>query len=161
MSTLPATPYCIEQLCAAQEQDKTLLQVIHYCKEGWPLQGPIKKFWMVRKDLSLHDNFLLCGNRIVIPMELRQEILHKLHNGHQGIVKCCLHVKESVWWPGISEEINTFIHNCDTCCGDFQITTQPMIPTKLPESPWEKVASDLFELKGTPCIIIVNYFFVT
>ena len=60
---------------------------------------------MARSDLSLHDNFLLQGNRIVIPMELRQEISHKLHNDHQGIVKCHLREKESVWWPGISEDI--------------------------------------------------------
>ena len=161
MSTLPATPNRIEQLRKAQEQDKTLSQVIHYCKEGWPekkLKGPIKKFWMGRNELSLHDNLLLRGSRIVIPFELRQEILHKLHNGHQGIVKCRLRAKESVWWPGISDDINTFIHNCDTCCRDFPITTQPLIPTKLPERPWEKVASDLFELKGTPYIIVVDYF---
>ena len=160
VSTLPATPNRIEQLRKAQEQDKTLSQVIHYCKEGWPekkLKAPIKKFWMARNELSLHDNLLLRGSRIVIPFELRPEILHKLHNGHQGIVKCRLRAKESVWWPGISDDINTFIHNCDTCCRDFPITTQPLIPTKLPERPWEKVASDLFELKGTPYIIVVDY----
>ena len=122
------------------------------------MKGPIKKFWMARNDLSLHDNLLLCGSRIVIPRELRHEILHKLHNGQQGIVKCRLSARESVWWPGISEDINTFIHNCDSCCRDFPIATQPMIPTKLPERPCEKVTSDLFELKGTPYIVIVDYF---
>ena len=33
-----------------------------------------------------------------------------------------------------------------------------MIPTKLPERPCGKVASDLFELKGTPYIVTVDYF---
>ena len=33
-----------------------------------------------------------------------------------------------------------------------------MIPTKLPERPWVKVASDLFELKGISYIIVVDYF---
>ena len=33
-----------------------------------------------------------------------------------------------------------------------------MMPTKLPEKPWEKVASDLFEYKGKTYILIVNYF---
>ena len=113
---------------------------------------------MVRNKLSLHDDLLLRGNRIVIPSDLKQDILHKLHEGHQGIVKCSLRAKESVWWPGISDDINTFIHQCDTCCRDFPITTQPLIPTKLPRRPWEKLASDLFELKGTPYIIVVDYF---
>ena len=32
-----------------------------------------------------------------------------------NLVKCHLRARESVWWPGISEDINTFIHNYDTC----------------------------------------------
>ena len=131
------------------------------CKVGWPeknLKGPVKKFWMTRNELSLHDDLLLCGNRVVIPTTFRQEILHKLHEGHQGIVKCRLRAKESVWWPGISDDINTFIHNYDTCCRDFLITTEPMMPTKLPQRSWEKIASDLFEFKGKTYIIVVDYF---
>ena len=113
---------------------------------------------MTRNELSLHNDLLLRGNRIVIPANLKQEILHKLHEGHQGIVKCRLRAKESVWWPGISDDINTFIHNCDICCRDFPITTEPMMPTKLPERPWEKLASDLFQFKGNTFIIVVDYF---
>ena len=113
---------------------------------------------MTRNELSLHNDLLLRGNRVVIPANLKQEILHKLHVGHQGIVKCRLRAKESVWWPGISDDINTFIHNCDTCCRDFPITTEPMMPTKLPERPWEKLASDLFQFKGNTYIIVVDYF---
>ena len=100
----------------------------------------------------------LPGSRIVIPSDLKEEILHKLHEGHQGIVTCHLCPKESVWWPGISDDINTFSQNCDTCCKDFPVTTQPLIPTKLLKRPWEKVAFDLFELKDTPYIIVVDYF---
>ena len=33
-----------------------------------------------------------------------------------------------------------------------------MIPTELPKRPWEKVASDLFKLKGTPYIVVVDHF---
>ena len=52
---------------------------------------------MTRNELSLYDDLLLYGDRVVIPTTLRQEILHKLHEGHQGIVKCHLRAKESVW----------------------------------------------------------------
>ena len=97
VSTLPAIPNFQASLRAAQTQDEILSQVMHY---GWPeknLKGPVKKFWMTRNELSLHDDLLLHGNRVVIPITLRQEILHKLHEGHQGIVKCSLHAKESVF----------------------------------------------------------------
>ena len=157
VSTLPATSGRLLSLQAAQAQDEILSQVAQYCRAGWPQKnpkGPIKKFWMTRNELSLHNDLLLRGNRIVIPANLKQEILHKLHEGHQGIVKCRLRAKESVWWPGISDDI----HNSDICCRDFQITTEPMMPTKLPERPWEKLASDLFQFKGNTFIIVVDYF---
>ena len=92
----------------AQAQDEILSKVIHYCKEAWPeknLKGPVKKFWMIRNELSLHDDLLLRGSKIAISSDLKQEILHKLHEGHQGIVNCHLCAKESVWWPGISDNL--------------------------------------------------------
>ena len=84
---------------------------------------------MTRNELSFHDDLLLRGSRIVVPSDCKQDFLHKLHKRHQGIMKCHLHAKETHWWSGISDDIKTFIHNCDTCCKDFPITTQPMIQT--------------------------------
>ena len=161
VSSLPATPGRLDTLRTAQKQDKVLSQVAHFCKVGWPEKkpnGPTAKFWFVRGELSLYDDLLLRGQRIVIPSDLREDTLQRLHEGHQGMVKCRLRARDSVWWPGISSDISNFIHQCDTCCENFQITTEPMIPTELPKRPWEKVASDLFELKGTPYIVVVDYF---
>ena len=38
--------------------------------------------------------------------------MEKIHAGHQGIVHCRLRVAESVWWLGVSKEIETFIQSC-------------------------------------------------
>ena len=35
---------------------------------------------------------------------------------------------------------------------------QPMIKSQLPSYPWEKVASDLFELNKTTYLLVVDYF---
>ena len=40
-------------------------------------------------------------------------------------------------------------------------TTPPvelMLETPLPNHPWERVVADLFELKGTTYIVVVDYF---
>ena len=162
VSYLPATSNCLKALTAAQSEDKTLQRVRQYCREGWPekqkLDDMLKPFWPLRSEFSLHNNLLLCGNRIVIPESLQQEVLSQLHEGHQGIVNCQNRARISVWWPSISKQLEQFFLKCPTCCKNFQIVTEPLITTELPSRPWEKVASDLYEFKGASYVLVVDYF---
>ena len=45
------------------------------------------------------------NNRTVIPPSLCQDILAKLHTGHQGITKCHKRASQSVWWPSLSKQL--------------------------------------------------------
>ena len=65
----------------------------------------MKRYWSTRGELTVVQNILLKGTRIVIPSSMRLEILDKIHVGHQGIAKCRERAKSSVWWPGLSREI--------------------------------------------------------
>ena len=122
------------------------------------IKGALKPYWCVRSEFSLHNTLLMRADRIVIPTCLQQDMLSRIHQGHQGIVKCRSRARTSVWWPGISKQINEIIQNCETCCQNFQIRSEPMIPSTLPERPWEKIGTDLFELKGKSYLLLVDYF---
>ena len=87
------------------------------------------------------------ADRIVIPTCFQQDMLSCIHQGNQVIVKCRSQARTSVWWPGISKQINEMIRNCETCCQNFQIQSDFMISPTLPERPWEKIGTDMFELK--------------
>ena len=63
-----------------------------------------------------------------------------------------------MWWPGITEEIETVVRNCQECCKAQSQRAQPLTPSSLPQLPWQKVASDLFEWKQKTFLIIVNYY---
>ena len=115
-------------------------------------------YWKCRGQLSLHNELLLFGNRIVIPSHLRKEILTKIHQGHQGIQRCRLRLVTSVWWPGASKDIETLIQNCPQCCKMATPRKEPLMSSSLPAHPWETVAADLFELKGTSYLLVVDYF---
>ena len=54
----------------------------------------------VRGPLTIIDDLLLFRSRIVIPKGLQKEILQKIHNGHQGIVRCRQRISSAVWWGG-------------------------------------------------------------
>ena len=46
---------------------------------------------------------------------MRLDILDKLHEGHQGVTRCRERTKTSVWWPGLSKQLEDLVTNCTTC----------------------------------------------
>ena len=90
------------------------------------------------------------GTRLVIPTIMHLDILDKLHEGHLGITKCHERAKRSVWWPGLSKQLEDMIQNSRKA--------EPLIPSVLPDRPWQKIGTDLFELKVKPYILCTDYF---
>ena len=120
-----------EQLCA----DSVCAQVIRYCAEGWPdrnrLQGPVKHYWHERAVLSVHNGLLLRGTRLVIPANMRNDVLEKIHEGHQGVVKCRERANQTVWWPGLSSQINELVLKCRECIKERVNAIEPLMPTRI------------------------------
>ena len=83
------------------------------------------------------------------------ETLHKIHAGHQGIVRCHLRVTSSVWWPGILKDVESYIKKCPEY---VKMTPNPLLTTPLPKHPWKKVATDLFQHNGSTYMLAVDYF---
>ena len=102
-------------------------------------------------------NLLLYRRRIVVPRSLQQETLKKIHAGHQGIQRFRLRAQSSVWWPGLSSQINEMVKNCQKCSKEFTEKREPLISSKLPDYPWMKVGSDLFTLNHSTYLLIVDY----
>ena len=82
----------MEELRSQQQQDEVTKQLITYCSDCWPeksyLPTPLKAYWQERGDLTVQQGLLMKGNRLVIPVSMRLDVLDKLHEGHQGITKC-------------------------------------------------------------------------
>lgn len=159
---LPASEDRLQAYCTAQQQDPMCAQVIEFCKRGWPakqrVQSELKPYWEVRGGFTLYHDLLLQGNRIVIPKKLQMETLMKLHQGHQGIQRCRLRAATSVWWPGISHDVEKYVRQCPQCSKSLIPAREPMMPSPLPSHPWEKVGADLFELQGHNYLVVVDYF---
>ena len=161
--TLPVSDGRLDQYRKAQDEDSLCSKVKTHCKKGWPEKREINHrvlpFWKARGNLSLDPSgLLLYGSRIVVPQSLRQETLEKIHNGHQGIQRCRLRAKISVWWPGISKEIEEMVKQCHWCAQQFTPRKEPMIASELPQFPWQKIGVDLFHLNGATYLVAVDYF---
>lgn len=124
--------------------------MMRYCQQGWPDKNSVdstaKPFWEVRGELTIGGDLLMYGGRIMVPSALQEETLQKLHQGHQGIQRCKLQAQSSVWWPGISKRITEMIQHCPQCSRDAIPNKEPLIPTTLPDYPWQRAGTDLFLL---------------
>ena len=163
MLSLPATERKLQQIKEATEQDEICQQIIYFCLEGWPedkstISGAVTPYYPFRGEISLQNGLLLKGDRLIIPSCLRLDVLDKLHEGHQGIVKCRERAKASVWWPGLSKQLGDLVQQCTTCAKERYVPPETLMPSALPQRPWQKVGTDLFEWHKNTYVLIVDYF---
>lgn len=104
----------------------------------------------------MQDGLLLKDTRLVIPSILRNEVLAKLHEGHQGVVKCRERARQSVWWPGLSQQVSEMVLKCRACIQERQNPREPLVASEFPARPWQKLGADLFALKGKTYLVVVS-----
>ena len=162
ISNLPASESRLEEIRAALSDDPISQALIGYVKEGWPekhkLPEVLKPYWSVRDDFTIYDGLLLKGTRLYIPVSMRLDILNKIHEGHQGINKCRERAKQSVFWIGLSKQIEDLVNNCRKCAKFRSDQAEPLITSDFPNRPWQTVGTDLFDYKGNQYLLLVDYF---
>ena len=82
-----------------------------------------------------------------------------MHTGHQGETKCLFLARQSVFWPGISNDVRQMVKDCALC--NRHQRAQPKLPAMqpdLPTRPWEKLGSDIFQFNGANYLINVDYY---
>ena len=90
---------------------------------------------------------------------MREEILERIHTGHQGITKCQAHANLSVWWPCNSKEIKEKVESCHFCQENQAAQRkEQLMPAVLPDRPWQKVSTDLFALAGQKYLVVMDHY---
>ena len=161
VTNFPASDKMLQTIRDELLADPICSTVIKYCEGGWPSSRSVchvlQTFYQVRDDLAHQKGLLLKGDRIVIPLALQKEILNKLHQSHQGITKSRARAR-TVWWPGLSGDIKSFVMNCSVCAQLRTNPTEPLISSELPECSWQKVACDLFNFNNAVYLLVIDYF---
>ena len=98
----------------------------------------------IRHELTVVDDIILRGSRILMQTSLRERTLKLVHEGHQGIVKTKRLLREKVWWPGIDQAIEQLIRTCIACQAQGPVSTPPPLHmTTMPSQPWQTLHADL------------------
>ena len=132
-------------------------------QEGWPdhqsaLPPLVVPYFSIRDELAVTDGLVFRGERLVIPKSLRSQIKKDIHCGHQGIESCLRRAREHVFWPGMNKEVKEWIQTCEAC-REFEQTPckETLISHEIPDSPWQKIATDLFTFKNKEYLVTVCY----
>ena len=108
--------------------------------------------------LSMESGLITCGNRIIVPREMQPEMVQYTHEGHQGKERCLLRVRNTVFWPKMTYDIQQLIEKC-IICQEYG-KSQPLRGTnKEPlQFPWHTLATDLFYWKRMDFLIVADVF---
>ena len=94
-----------------------------------------------------------------MPQSERKSTLKVLHMGHYAIDKMNLRARESVYWPGITEDIKETYHQCQICAKFARSQQKEMLQSvETPQTRWEQLGLDIFSLKRTHYLLTVDYF---
>lgn len=148
----------------ALSNDKDLQLVIKYCENTWPEQKKkvplnIWKYFHLRDKLFVSDSLLFLDNKIVVPQELRKEMLKLLHEGHFGIEKTKSRARQIFYWPRMTYDIESFIKDCRICetyAKRYQKETLMLYP--ISSRPWERIGLDIFTFNNQSFLIAFDSF---
>ena len=163
---LQARSDSLQQLRLATQANDELAILKHTIMQGWPknikqVPPELQPYWTFREELTIEDGLILKGTRIVIPNKQWQAILKQLHEGHLGLNKCKLRAKETVYWPGLNNELENLVLNC-TLCLKYSTAKCKLEPSlalgqEIPLYPGTKLATDIFHFEGASYLLVVDY----
>ena len=123
------------------------------------LPEEIRKYHAVRGELSVVDGKIIYHNRLVIPSSLRSEVLGRIHDGHQGMTRCRERANMSVWWPGISRDIQCKFQVVSIAKRTYLVRERNhSSQLSLPERAWKKIVADLCEHQGMQFLVVIDYY---
>jgi transposase InsO family protein len=156
----------LTSVAAATSADPIMLSLRQMILDGFPnekcnLPLELRPFWQVRSQLSVDDaeGLILVGPRVVIPTSLRQEIIRRLLQMHQGATKLRQRARLSIYWPSMDNDIVVAAKSCPSCTERLPShPAEPLLPHAPASRPFEFVFVDLGAYRGRDFLIVADQF---
>lgn len=159
----PLQDQTLVKVRAAAARDAEYTALRNVIMKGFPerrkdLEVMLRSYWGVRSMLAVDDGLIVYGARLLIPHSLRRETLERLHDGHQGVDRTRRRARQTVYWPGIDNDIANIVTSCSQC--------RPLLPRHQNEPLWqdddppsrvfESVSADYFHVAGRTFLVYVD-----
>ena len=164
VASVQISPQKLEEFRIATGNDTSLAKVIKATMDGWPndiKESPpeIRAYYTYREEITYYEGILYKGDKLIVPQSLQSQMLSRIHEAHLGIVKSKQLARDLLFWPGMTSQIEEMIKQCPTCQMNRKAQpAEPLISHYIPDQPFAKVATDLFELQGKTYMLCVDYY---
>ena len=68
-----------------------------------------------------------------------------------------IRVLSSIWWPGLSRQLEELVRSCTACAVERRNPSEPMFASETVLRPWQKVGTDMFVYKKSTYLLVVDY----
>ena len=162
-TTLLMRPARLEELKKKTEDDQVTKKVKETIQQGWPetkrqADTRVAPYFSFRDELTVTNGIIYKGERVVIPREMRKDILHKLHKSHLAGDSMIRRARTCVFWPGMAPDIREMAERCEACQTYRQAQTRETLMPMTSDYPWEKVGIDLMTWEDRDYLITTDYF---
>ena len=130
-------------------KDLTLNELYSLVEEGSKISDKLKGLGYGESFTELSivgDGVLLWGERFVIPKKLRKNVLQAAHEGHPGRDSILGNLRQSVWWPGFTNDVMEMVEPCIPCQASVGTTVAPKISVR--ETPGDVFEDVSMDFKG-------------
>ncbi|XP_056109383.1 uncharacterized protein K02A2.6-like [Rhinichthys klamathensis goyatoka] len=161
---LPVTEKKLQEFRKETAEDPEMQKLKEYSIKGWPtvkktVHKDVQKYWTHKEEISYTSGLVFKASKLVIPNKMRKQMLDKIHESHLGMVKSKERARDIIYWPGMSDEIEKMVSQCATCNTHRNShTKEPLISHAVPDRPWAKVGTDLFQHNGSEYLMCVDYY---
>ena len=152
----------LRKVMKATAEDTQLQKLSNAIAHGFPedktaLDSEIRLYWPYRDELSIENGVIYRGVRVLIPPVLRPEMLCKIHSSHLGVEATIRKARDSIYWPSIHNDIKDMCQRCEACQTHQPANTrEPMKSQPIPQRQWQICSTDLFTVKGTEYLLVVD-----
>ena len=150
----------LQQIKHATNDDPVLLQLQQTIQSGWPndkrkVPPSIRAYYDFRDELIVQDHLVFKGCKLVIPVSMQKEMMSIAHSSHIGVEGCIRRVRDTLYWPQMSQDLKEYIFKCDICPSyQSSLGRVPILQHEITECPWAKIGVDLCELNG---LVVSDY----
>ncbi|CAG2213150.1 unnamed protein product [Mytilus edulis] len=140
----------------------------------------LRSLWNQWNNLELRDGLIyrrfedpatkIVKMQAIIPLSERKKVLQFSHDdkcsAHLGIHKTLAKIRQSYYWPGLQNDVRTYVNGCDKCAKRKSPQKSKRAPMALVEAngPMERIATDILgelpetESGNTYILVVSDYY---